>query len=99
MAEPTGDYVSRIQEYQQRLEKLTEAAREGFERQAPEVLEKMAATARNIAQRFDEMARDTRQRAEREKEATPESAGTFDRAPEPPDEPPASAGASGAAGT
>jgi hypothetical protein len=81
MPEPSsGDYVSRIQEYQQRLERLTEAARSEFERQAPEVLDKMAATARNIAQRFDEMAREARRRAA-EKEGA-ESAGVSERAPE-----------------
>lgn len=64
MPEPSsGDHVTRIQEYQQRLERLTEAARSEFERQAPEVLDKMAATARNIAQRFEEMAHEARRRA------------------------------------
>ena len=88
MAELSGDYLSRLQEYKQRLEGLAADARVGIERQAPDVLDKMSATARNIAQRLDDMASDARQRAE-ETEATPESAGTFDRAPEPPGEPPA----------
>jgi hypothetical protein len=51
------------------------SAREGIGRQTPEVLEKLAATAKNIAQRFEDMASDARQRAA-EKEATPEPAGT-----------------------
>jgi hypothetical protein len=97
MTEPRGDYLSRLQEYKQRLEGLVEDARGGIERQAPDVLDKMAATARNIAQRLDDMAGEARQRAE-ETEATPESAGTSDRAPEPADEPPASSGESGTSG-
>jgi hypothetical protein len=86
MVEQSGDYLSRLQEYKQRLEGLMDEARGRVERQAPDALNKMAATARNIAQRLDEMANDARQRAE-ESEATPESAGT----PEPPGEPPAPA--------
>ena len=88
MAEHSGDYLSRLQEYKQRLEGLVDEAREQVERQAPDALDKMAATARNIAQRLDDMASDARHRAE-ERDATPESAGTSDRAPEPPGEPPA----------
>jgi len=95
MPESSGDYLSRVQEYKQRLESLMGDAREGIERQAPDVLDKMAATARNIAQRLDDMASDARQRAE-ESEA-PESAGTSDRVPEQRDEPPASSGKSGTA--
>jgi hypothetical protein len=60
---PNGDYVSRLQEYKERLESLIDGAREEFERQAPDVLDKMAATARNIAQRFEEMAHEARRRA------------------------------------
>ena len=74
-----------------------EAARGGIERQAPEVLDKAAATANNIARRLEAMASDARQRSA-EKEATPESAGTSERAPEPPDAPPAPSGESGTAG-
>jgi hypothetical protein len=74
-------------------------AREGIERQAPDVLDKMAATARNIAQRLDDMAREARQRRAEEKEAAPEPGGTSDRAAEPPGEPPTSSGESGTAGT
>ena len=87
MAEQSGDYLSRLQEYKQRLEGLMDEAREQVGRQAPDALDKMAATARNIAQRLDDMASDARQRA-KESEARPESAGTSDRAPEPPGEPP-----------
>ena len=97
MSEPSGDYLSRLQEYKQRLEGLTEDARGEIERQAPDVLDKMAAMARNIAQRLDEMAGEARKRAAGQ-EAPPESGGT----PEPPpgraDEPPASSSESGPAG-
>jgi hypothetical protein len=75
MAEQSNEQSSPLQEYQKRLEELMESARVGIGRQAPEVLDKMAATARNIAQRLDDMARDARQRAEG-KEATLEPAGT-----------------------
>jgi phage-related minor tail protein len=98
MTEPSGDYASRVQDYKQRLENLLVEAQGAIDRQAPDVLDKMAATARNIAQRLDDMANDARQRAE-DKEATPESAGTVDRAPEPPNEPPRSSGESRTAGT
>ena len=91
MAEQSGDYLSRLQEYKQRLEGLVDEAREQVERQAPDALDKMAATARNIAQRLDDMASDARHRAE-EREATPESAETSDREPESPGEPPESPG-------
>jgi hypothetical protein len=97
MPEHTDDQFSRLQEYQQRLEQLMEAAREGLERQTPEVLDKLAATARNLAQRLDDMASKAR-RTRAEKEARPESAGTSEPAPEPPDEPPASPGESVTAG-
>jgi hypothetical protein len=97
MAEQSNDQLSRLQEYQERLEQLMAAAREGFERQAPEVLEKFAATARNVAQRLDDMARDARQK-QAEKEASPAPTGASERAPEPPDESPASSGESGTAG-
>jgi hypothetical protein len=69
VAEQSDDQRSRLQDYQERLEKLMETAREGVARQSPEVLEKLAATARNIGQRLDEMASDAR-RARAEKEAT-----------------------------
>jgi hypothetical protein len=63
MAEPSGDCLSRPQEYKQQLGALVEDARGEVERQAPDVLDRMAATARNIAQRLDEMAGEARQRA------------------------------------
>jgi hypothetical protein len=72
---------------------LVEAAREGLERQTPEVLDKLAATARNMAQRLDDMASEAR-RTRTEKEAGPASARP---APKPPGEPPASSGGSGTA--
>jgi predicted phage gp36 major capsid-like protein len=96
MAEQSNDPFSRLQDYQKRLEELMEPAREGIERQAPEVLDKLAATAKTIAQRLEEMASEARQRAA-QKEGR-ESAGTSERAPEPPDVPPASSGESGTAG-
>jgi hypothetical protein len=79
----------RLQDYQKRLEELMESAREGIDRQTPEVLDKLAATARNLARRFEDMASDARQRAA-EREATPESAGTSAdpaQGPKPPSEP------------
>ena len=88
MAEQS-DQSSRLQDYQQRLEKLMAAAREGFERQTPEVLDKLAATANDIARRLEDLARDARQRAA-EREATAESAGTAAdpaQGPKPPEEP------------
>jgi hypothetical protein len=75
MADQSGDHLSRLQDYKQRLEGLMDEAREQVERQAPDALDKVAATARNIAQRLDGMASDARQRAE-QREATPESAET-----------------------
>jgi hypothetical protein len=91
MAEHSGDHLSRLQGYKQRLEGLVDEAREQVERQAPDALDKMAATARNIAQRLDGMANDVRQRAE-ESETTSKSAPTSDREPESPGEPPESPG-------
>ena len=87
---------SRFQDYQERLEHLMVAAREGFERQRPEILEKAAATARNLAERLDNLARESRRdRAEQEQA---ESAGTSEVAPEPPDQPPAPAESSRSTG-
>jgi hypothetical protein len=97
MPEQSDDRRSRLQEYQQRLEKLMEAGREGLERQTPEVLDKLAATARNIAQRLDDVASEAR-RTRAEKEARPESGGISEPAPHPPTEPPTSPGDSGTAG-
>jgi hypothetical protein len=66
MAESRSDYLSRLEEYRQdkRLENLADSARRGLEQHAPDELEKIAATARNIAQRLDEMAVDAGQRAQ-----------------------------------
>jgi hypothetical protein len=60
MAESRSNYLSRLQEYRQykRLENLADSARRGLEHHAPDVLEMMAATARKIAQRLDELAGD-----------------------------------------
>jgi hypothetical protein len=92
MAEQSDDQFSSFQHYQQRLEELMGTAREGIQRQAPEVLDKAAATANNIARRLEAMANDARQRSAKD-EATPESAGTSEVAPEPQVAPPASSGA------
>jgi hypothetical protein len=75
MTEQSNKQPSRLQEYQKRLEELIESGREGIERQTPDVLDKLAATAKDIARRLEDMARDARQRAEG-KEATLEPAGT-----------------------
>ena len=96
MVGPSDDYRSRVQEYKQRLENLLAEAQDALDRQAPDVLDKMAATARNIATRLDDMASDARQRVGKS-EGTPESAGAVDRPTEPPDEPPASSGESSTA--
>jgi hypothetical protein len=89
MTEQSNKQSPRLQEYQKRLEELMESAREGIERQTPDVLDKLAATANDIARRLEDMARDARQRAA-EREATPESAGTAadpGQSPKPPEEP------------
>jgi hypothetical protein len=100
MAGPGGDST-------QRFENLIARAREAVDQYGPGVLDTMAATARNIAERLDDMAIDARQRAA-EKEATrkpgptepatPATAATADDVPEPPGEPPASSGYSGTTG-
>jgi hypothetical protein len=90
MADQSDDQFSSFQHYQHRLEELMGTAREGIQRQAPEVLDKAAATANNIARRLEAMASEARQRSA--KEATPESAGTSEVAPEPQVAPPASSG-------
>ena len=97
MAEPNSDYLSSLQAYKQRLEGLAAEARVGIERQAPDLLDKMAATARNIAQRLDDMATEARQRTEGQA-VTPESAGTSAPSPEPADEPSSSSSESGTSG-
>jgi hypothetical protein len=87
MTEQSNKQPSRLQEYQKRLEELIESGREGIERQTPDVLDKLAATAKDIARRLEDMARDARQRAA-ESKAMPESAGTSAvRGPKPPEEP------------
>ena len=59
------------------------AAREGIDRQAPEVLEKLAATASDIARRLEDMAHDARQRAAEQESAESSAA----QGPQPPEEP------------
>ena len=86
---------SRFQEYQNRLEELMATARQGIERQTPEVLDKAAATAINIGRRLEDMASDARERAGG-KEATPESSGG--PASDPPERPPVPSGGSGTGG-
>ena len=66
--EQSNDQFSRLQDYQKRLEELIGTAREAVERQAPEVLDKAAATANSFARRLEDMASDAHQRAA-EKEA------------------------------
>ena len=80
---------SPFQEMQERLAQLLVAARAGFDRQRPGVLEKAAASARNIAERLDNMAQEARRDQSEHKAAR--SPGTSEVAPEPSDEPPAPA--------
>ena len=80
-AEQGNGQLSGLKEYQQRFEKLTEAARKEFGRRSPEVLDKLAATAKNVGERLEEMATEAR-RTQEEKEAT-----TSEPAHEPPGEP------------
>ena len=94
MAEQSTDQ-SRLQEYQKRLEELMATARQGIGRQAPEVLDKAAATANNIARRLEDMASDARERSGG-REATPESSGGS--ASDPLEAPPVPSGGSGTAG-
>jgi hypothetical protein len=68
----SSDYLSRVQGYKQQLENLLLDAQEGIDRQAPDVLDRMATTASNIARRLDKMATEARRRAA-EREATPGS--------------------------
>jgi hypothetical protein len=82
------DYLSRVQEYKRGLENLLLDAQEGIDRQAPDVLDRMATTARNIARRLDAVASEARRRAA-EREATPESPEGASHSPaQPPDQPP-----------
>jgi hypothetical protein len=92
MPEHSDDQCSRdhrLHEYQKRLEELMSSAREGIGRQTPEVLDKLAATAKNIGQRLEDMANDARQRTA-DQEATPEAAVPSPdpaQGPKPPEEP------------
>ena len=70
MAESSDDFRSRVQEYKQGLEHLLVDAQVAIDRQAPDLLDKAAATARSLAQRLDDIATEARRRAE-EREATP----------------------------
>jgi hypothetical protein len=67
----SGSYLSLfpVATYAERLEGLMDAAWQGVEEQAPDALEKMAATARNIADRLDELAMEARQRLRQRQEA------------------------------
>ena len=88
MTEHSDKQASRLKEYQKRLEELMAAAREGIDRQAPEVLEKLAATASDIARRLEDMARDARQRAAGQEAAATSAAPDSQPPEEPhPDEP------------
>ena len=68
----TEDQSSRRQDFERRLEEWINAARGGIERQAPDVLDKLAATARDLARRLDDLASDARQKRA-EKDAAPEA--------------------------
>jgi hypothetical protein len=71
MAEPR-DFRSRAQEYKQGLEDLLVEAQVAIDRQAPDLLDKVAAGARNVAQHLDDLASEARRRAE-QREATAEA--------------------------
>jgi hypothetical protein len=73
MAESSDDFRSRVQEYKQGLEDLLVDAQVAIDRQAPDLLDKVAATARNVAQHMDELASEARRRAE-QREATRDAA-------------------------
>ena len=96
-ADARSDYAPLfpVATYLERLDGLMNTVWQGIEREAPDALEKMADTARDIAERLDEIASDTRQRLE-ERERTSETAGPSEPGPEP-DHPPASPGGSGTA--
>ena len=83
MVEPSDDLRSRVQDYKQALEDLLVDAQESIERQAPEVLDKAAATARNLAQRLDDLAAEARRRREDQESAPPPPGDTTDRPPSP----------------
>jgi hypothetical protein len=73
MAESSDDFRSRVQEYKQGLEDLLVETQGAIDRQAPDLLDKVAATARNLAQHLDDLASEARRRAE-QREATPDTA-------------------------
>jgi hypothetical protein len=90
----SGDFLLfPLATYVERLDSLIEVVWQGIEDQAPDALAKMADTARNIAERLDEMALEARQRVE-QRERTSETASPSEPGPEP-DHPPASPGGSG----
>jgi hypothetical protein len=90
----SGDFLLfPLATYIERLDSLVNVVWQGIEQQAPDALEKMADTARNIGERLDEMASDARQRVE-QKERTSETAATSEPGPES-DHPPAAPGGSG----
>ena len=95
MAEQSDDFRSRVQDYKQALEDLLVDAHEAIERQAPEVLDKAAATARSLAQRIDDLAAEARRRREEQEEAGPSPGASANLPTEPPDEPPAPTGEPG----
>jgi hypothetical protein len=96
-SEARGDYTPLfpVATYIERLDGLMNAVWQGIEQQAPDALEKMAETARDIAERLDEIASDARQRVEQRERAS-ETAGTSEPGPEP-DHRTASPGESGPA--
>jgi hypothetical protein len=87
----SGDFLLfPLATYIERLDSLVEVVWQGIEEQAPDALAKMADTARNIAERLDEMALDARQRVEQREKAS-ETAGAYEPGPEPDQRPHASA--------
>ena len=108
MAGSSDDFRSRVEEYKKGLESLLVDAQVAIDRQAPDLLDRAAGTARNLAQRLDDIAAEGRRRAE-EREATPEPATPEEAlaedaategekpSPEAPDEPRPSSGESSTA--
>jgi hypothetical protein len=80
-----------IDQYQERLWELMGSAREEVDRQVPQILDTFAATAKNVAERFEDMASDARQRTAQEG-ATPQSADASERTTDSQGAPSASAG-------
>jgi hypothetical protein len=79
----TKDQSSGRHDFEQRLEDWFNAARDGIERQAPDVLDKLAATARDLARRLDDLAADARQK-HAEKGSPPDVGAEEGSAPEAP---------------